>query len=411
MKSSLASICDEIELPSSGQKRGTISASTGSLLATRLEGLHLGELCEIDRTKAPRLLAQVVSFSENGAILAPFGSIDGIQAGTPFTCTGSAPIIKLPSRSTGGVFEPLGSSLGIHEEIRDREQHSQIALSLSSKPPDPLTRKPITKTLHTGIAAIDNCCPIGYGQRVGLFAGPGLGKSTLLGMIAKNAVVDRVVIARVGERGREVRDFVEDCLGEEGMKRSTLIVSTSDECALRRKLAAYSATRIAEYYRDRGERVLLLIDSITRTARAIRDISLAAGELPVRQGYTSSVYDELPQLVERAGTSARGSITAIYTILTQSDQLRDPLAEEMKSLLDGHIVLDRELAERGIYPAIDLTSSISRLFTKLFTSDEQRRARTLVRILTRLKKDKDLVWFLNSISLALPLLKSEFPTF
>jgi FliI/YscN family ATPase len=245
--------------------------------------------------------------------------------------------------------------------------------------------------MRTGIRAIDLCCPIGFGQRIGLFAGPGVGKSTLLGIIAKNASVDRIVISLVGERGREVKEFIEESLGAEGLQRSIIIVSTSDEPPIRRKLAAMSATRIAEYFRDRGERVLLLIDSLTRTARAIRDVSLSAGELPVRQGYTASVFEELPRILERAGTSPSGSITAIYTILAEALEEQDILSEEMKSLLDGHIVLDRKLAQSGLFPAINVTKSLSRLTHRLLSDEEILHIRTLLEILHRLMNDKELL--------------------
>jgi type III secretion protein N (ATPase) len=227
----------------------------------------------------------------------------------------------------------------------------------------------IEKALITGVRSIDAFCTLGQGQRIGIFASAGVGKSTLLAMMARRAAADVIVVALVGERGREVREFVEDTLGFEGMERSIVVVATSDESSIVRQTAPFTATAIAEHFSEQGKNVLLIVDSLTRTARALRETSLAAGELPVRHGYTSSVYIQLPKLLERAGRSGNGSITALYTVLTNEEDDIDPLADEIKSLLDGHLVLRRELAARGVLPALDVTASVSRLFTRLHDSN------------------------------------------
>jgi FliI/YscN family ATPase len=241
------------------------------------------------------------------------------------------------------------------------------------------------------VRAIDAFCTLGYGQRMGIFASAGVGKSTLLAQIARTAEVDVIVVALVGERSREVREFIEDTLGPEGLRRSIVVVATSDDSALLRQTAPYTATAIAEHFRDAGKRVLLIVDSLTRMARAVRETTLAAGELPVRHGYTNSVYTQLPKLLERAGTATRGSITALYTVLTNQDDDIDPLADEIKSLLDGHIVLRKELATLGIQPAIDITTSISRLFTRLHAPEYQRVAQAAVRATGRFMKEREIV--------------------
>ncbi|MCB0329489.1 MAG: FliI/YscN family ATPase [Bdellovibrionales bacterium] len=383
----LATLAERIPSAPPFLASGEVSAVSTSLVSTALEEVRIGDLCFIDRKGESQIPAEVISFSDRGALLAPFDSVQGIGPRATVTTSGSPPVLKLPPNLEGGIYDCLGNDL---LNSGSQERRCTMALPLELAPPPPLTRTPITEKLITGIRAIDTCCPIGYGQRVGLFAGPGVGKSTLLGMIARTAQVDRVVVALVGERGREVKEFVEEILGPDGRRRSVVIVSTSDEKPVRRKLAPFTATRIAEFYRDRGERVLLLVDSLTRTARAIRDLSLIAGELPVRQGYTSSVFDQLPRLIERAGTLQDTTITDIYTILTSYDDTQDILSEEAKSLLDGHFVLSRELAEQGVYPAIDLTCSVSRLADKLHRGEEGGLAGSVLSILSRLKRDKDL---------------------
>ncbi|MCL4150428.1 UNVERIFIED_CONTAM: hypothetical protein GTU68_014928, partial [Idotea baltica] len=265
--------------------------------------------------------------------------------------------------------------------------------SIYNSPPNPLSREKIEKIMHTGISAIDLFCPIGFGQRLGLFASAGVGKSTLLGMIARNSTADINVVALVGERGREVNEFINENLGSSGMQNTIVVFATSDEPALTRQIAAYTATTIAEYFRDKGKKVLLLVDSLTRTARAIREVSLANGELPVRQGYPASVFSELPLLLERTGTNNKGSITAIYTILKNAENESDPLAEEITSILDGHITLSKDLANQGIRPAIDITNSLSRLESQLLNNEKIKNINAIRIIIAKLERDKELLIF------------------
>ena len=257
-------------------------------------------------------------------------------------------------------------------------------------PPLATGRPLISEPLITGIRSIDGFCTLGKGQRMAICAPAGIGKSTLLGMIAGRSEIDVIVVALVGERSREVREFIEETIGPEGLKRSVIVVATSSDSSLLRQTAPYTATTIAEYFRDQGMNVLLIVDSLTRLARAIRETSLAAGDLPVRHGYTNAVYTQLPRLVERAGTSTKGSITGLYTVLTNTEDDIDPLADEVKSLLDGHIVLSKEIAMLGIRPAIDITQSISRLFTRLSSTNHQDAAHEIVRMLSRFIKEREI---------------------
>ena len=384
----LAKLSEHTASGPSYRASGRVVAVRGAAILARVPLVTVGSLCRIERTPGEPLLAEAISFEDDLVCLAPFDHLQGISPGARVE---SSPLLQPVDASfavPGAVLDALGRPLNQFQPGR-----TSTPLRLNQAPPAALSRQPITEALETGVQTIDGLCTLAYGQRIGLFASAGVGKSTLLGMISRNAAVDISVIALVGERGREVREFIENCLGEEGLKKAIVIVSTSDEALARRKLAAITATAIAELYRERGQRVLLLVDSLTRMARAIRDIGLASGEIPVRHGYPSSVYLELPRLLERAGNSARGSITAIYTVLTNELGDTDPLAEEVKSLLDGHIVLNPELAARGIRPAIDPLMSVSRLCDAVCSKDERDDARMLIRMLARLKKDRDILLF------------------
>lgn len=364
---------------------GTIIATKGPTLTAKLPQVTIGELCTVERSDGSTMPAQAIAFENDLVSLAPLDDIQGLNPGSKVTGSGNAPTIKISDNLLGKVVDCLGTPLDSTAE------YSGTPRSIYNRPPDPLTRKPIKQIFETGITAIDGLCTIGRGQRVGLFAGAGVGKSTLLGMITRNANVDIVVTALVGERGREVREFIDDCLGPEGMARSVLVVATSDESPLRRMLAPFTATTIAEHFRAQGKNVLLLVDSLTRTARAIREVGLAAGELPVRQGYTPSVYTELPKLLERAGNDACGSLTAIYTVLTNGEGETDPLGEEIKSILDGHIYLSSVVAQRGIRPAIDLTESVSRVLTAIQPQSYITKIQGVNRMLSRLKRDREIL--------------------
>ncbi len=371
-------------LTASGQVLGT----KGETIRAKIPNACLGKICEIE-LEHKNLLAQIVSFNNEETCLAPFGSIKGLSSGANVQTRNNELSIVVGEHLKGKVIDALGNPIASKNE----ELEIGIKRTIHSKPPCPLSRKAIEKQLITGVSGIDNLLSIGYGQRIGLFASAGVGKSTLLGMLARNADVDVCVIALVGERGREVKEFIDDCLGQEGLKRSVLVVATSDEPSIVRMTAPYTATTIAEYFRAQGKNVLLLVDSLTRMARAVREVSLSAGELPVRQGYTNSVFTELPKLLERAGNDSKGSITSIYTVLTSPQGDLDPLGDEIKSLLDGHIALCSEIASQGIRPAIDYTRSVSRLLNKIRTSNDLDMITKINKILYRLKKDKDILMF------------------
>ncbi len=367
---------------------GSLSAVRSNLAFARIPLAAVGDLCFIDRRSSPPLPAQVISFSEDLCCLAPFDSLVGVSPGAQVTATSQLPTANLVGDPRGLVLDALGLPLGGHTS---EGQDSIVELALDAPPPKALAKRPIERQLITGVRSIDSLNAIGYGQRLGLFASAGVGKSTLLGTIARTAAVDVSVIALVGERGREVREFIDNCLERPGMRRSVVVVATSDESPLRRLLAPKTATAIAEWYRSRGLNVLLLVDSLTRTARAIREVELASGAIPVRQGYTTGVYSELPRLLERAGNDDRGSITAIYSVLTSGNEEFDPLADEIKSILDGHLILDPRIAQSGIQPSIDPLASVSRLAHKLYDPAYQRIRQTIISILARLRRDRDIV--------------------
>jgi len=390
--SSLGDLVSELEHRPRLRAVGKVVGVNGSVVLARIPNASIGDRCTITLRNGRPLSAQVISFREDVVSLAPFDHIEGVYPGAPVEHEGKRLTVEISDDLIGTVVDATGRRMTgffneTTEKIRGTEQ------SVHNRSPDPLLRTGISQTLITGVGVLDGLLTIGYGQRLGLFASAGVGKSTLLGMIARNAAVDVTIIALIGERGREVREFIDDSLGPDGLKRAIVVVSTSDESPLRRELAALTATAIAEHFRAQGKRVLLLVDSLTRMARAIRDVRLAAGELPVRQGYPASVYTELPRLLERAGTDEHGSITAIYTVLTNPENDVDPLGDEIKSILDGHIVLDPKLAELGIRPAVDVTTSISRLLPRLHSPEYLSTIQTITRILSRLKRDRDILLF------------------
>lgn len=367
--------------------RGEIVSVQGSSITARLPQAAVGDLCWVQDRTGALLPGQVVSFEESLFSLALFGEPSGICPGAKVQTRGTALTIPTGRGLLGRVISPLGEPLdGLRGPLEASSRRQ-----LHSKPPPACERPLIDTALETGVKAIDGFCTLGKGQRIGIFASAGAGKSTLLAMIARQAAADVIVVALVGERGREVREFIDETLGAEGLRRSILVVATSDDSSLLRQSAPLTATAIAEHFRDEGLDVLLIVDSLTRTARAIRETSIAAGELPVRHGYTNSVYTQLPKLVERAGRSTSGSITAIYTVLTNQDEDIDPLADEIKSLLDGHICLRREIAGLGVMPAVDITSSVSRLFSRLNDKTQRDSAQALSNALARLLKERHIV--------------------
>jgi type III secretion protein N (ATPase) len=340
---------------------GRITEVVGTLIRAIVPQVKMGEICLIKRDPEP-LAAEVVGFTKDEVILSPLGDMQGIGPSSEVIPMKMPMHIKVGSKLLGRVLNGLGQPI-------DTETAGPLELTelypVISAPPDPLKRKLIKKPMSVGVRSIDGALTVGEGQRVGIFSAAGVGKSTLLGMIARNAVADVNVISLIGERGREVLEFLQNDLGVEGMKRSVIIVSTSDQAAQMRLNAAYIGTAIAEYFRDQGKSVILMMDSVTRFARALREIGLAAGEPPARAGYTPSVFSTLPRLLERSGNSDKGSITAFYTVLVAGDDLNEPVADEVRSILDGHIILSSDLARQYHYPAIDILASISRVLPNI----------------------------------------------
>jgi len=343
------------------RQRGKIVRAIGTSI--HVSGVHarIGQQCRIiDRISGESIFAEVVGFSNDQSVLLPLGNLQGIAA--------DAEVEVMQERSTVAFGDPLLGrvvdcfGLAIDENKIEGNLSEQ---SIYAEAPNPLSRKTINTPFSSGVRAIDALLTVGVGQRVGVFATAGGGKSTLLGMLARQSTADINVIALIGERGREVKEFLEDSLGEDGLRRSVVIVATSDRPAMERVRAAQTATAIAEGFRSQGKHVLLLMDSVTRFARALREIGLSAGESPARRGFPPSVFAELPRLFERTGNDDKGSITAFYTVLSEDEDSTDPIAEEVRSILDGHIILSRSLAQAGHYPAIDVLSSISRIFSRV----------------------------------------------
>ncbi|WP_273998386.1 type III secretion system ATPase SctN [Burkholderia sp. FERM BP-3421] len=345
---------------------GKVLEVIGTLL--RVVGLEvtLGELCEL-RSPSGALLqhAEVVGFTRNVALLSPFGALGEINRGTRVIGLRRPLSVKVGDGILGRVIDSFGEPL----DGRGPLACDQMRPAVLAPPPNPMSRKMVDASMATGVRIVDGLITLGEGQRMGIFAPAGVGKSTLLGMFARGASCDVNVIALIGERGREVREFVELIMGEDGMARSVVVCATSDRSSIERAKAAYAATAIAEYFRDQGKRVLLMMDSLTRFARAGREIGLAAGEPPARRGFPPSVFAELPRLLERTGMGERGSITALYTVLAEDDSGSDPIAEEVRGILDGHIILSRDIAARNQYPAIDVLGSLSRIMPQVTTRE------------------------------------------
>ena len=367
------------------QLRGNVLKVTGTLIRASVPNAKIGELCILSNPGSNETVrAEVVGFDGREAILSPIGSMLGLSNATRVELTGEVQNIAVGPQLLGKVLDGLGNPIGA------LPIESKTRYPVLSDPPNPMARKMITRSVTTGLRAIDAGITLGEGQRMGIFAAAGVGKSTLLSMLVRNADADVVVLALIGERGREVREFIEKDIGEEGLKRSVLVVATSDKNPLERLKAAHVATAIAEYFRDQSRRVLLLMDSVTRFARAQREIGLALGEPPTRRGFPPSVFSELPKLMERAGNSDKGSITALYTVLVEGDDMTEPVADETRSILDGHIILSRQLAEAGHYPAIDVTASVSRVITAI-TDEEHQRLNQRLRELLSKRREIDLL--------------------
>lgn len=367
---------------------GRITETVGMLIKAIVPQVKIGELCLVKREGMEPLRCEVVGFTREEAILSPLGEMTGIGPSSEVIPTHLPLHIKVGSNLLGRVLNGLGEPLDVATKgpLELDETYPVI-----QSPPDALKRQRISQPISVGVRGIDGVLTTGLGQRVGIFAAAGGGKSTLLGMIARNAVADVNVISLIGERGRELRDFIERDLGPEGLKRSVLIVSTSDQASQLRLNAAYVGTSIAEYFRDQGKSVILMMDSVTRFARALREVGLAAGEPPARAGYTPSVFATLPRLLERSGRSEKGSITAFYTILVAGDDMNEPVADEVRSILDGHIILSAELARQYHYPAIDVLSSASRVMPSIVPKEHLQLVGKLKEVLANYKKNELLI--------------------
>ncbi|WP_195573159.1 flagellar protein export ATPase FliI [Paenibacillus sp. 1001270B_150601_E10] len=366
---------------------GKVTQVIGLTVESEGPDASIGEVCYIYPTKGQTpLLAEVVGFRDNKVLLMPLGELQDIGPGCDVVGTGKPLTVQVGSELLGKVLNGLGQPLdGSFLPTR------MAKYSTSATPSNPLKRPRVKEPLGVGVRAIDGLLTIGNGQRVGIFAGSGVGKSTLLGMIARNTAADVNVIALIGERGREVLEFIERDLGPEGLARSIVIVATSDQPALVRIKGAVIATTIAEYFRDRGMNVMLMMDSVTRYAMAMREVGLAIGEPPATRGYTPSVFASLPKLLERSGTGPAGSITAFYTVLVDGDDMNEPIADAVRGILDGHIVLNRSIAHKGHYPAIDVLASVSRVMKDIVPEEQQLAAERLKRLLALYKESEDLI--------------------
>ena len=368
---------------------GRIVQVAGTVVRAVLPQARIGELCMLKNTSSDDMTpAEVIGIDRNEVLLAPIGDMRGMSTGTAVIGTGRALHVGVGDDLVGCVLDGVGNVIdkGGRDSVNLTDSYPVIASA-----PSPLDRDIISEPMGLGVKSMDGLLTCGVGQRMGIFAGAGVGKSFFMSMLVKNADVDVNVIALIGERGREVKEFIEGALGEEGMKKTILIVATSDRPSIERLKAAYVATAVAEYYRDQGKNVLLMMDSLTRFARAQREIGLAAGEAPARRGFPPSVFAELPLLVERAGRSDKGSITAFYTVLVEGDDMSDPIADEIRSLLDGHIILSRDLAAKNHYPAIDILQSLSRVMPAIIHPEHVKAAAKIRSLVAKHKEIEFLV--------------------
>lgn len=369
------------------QYTGRVSKVVGLTIEAEGPEANIGELCLLRPGRGRKdINAEVVGFKDNKVLLMPLGDMSGVGPGNTVVATGDSLRVGVGEGLIGRVVDGLGNPIDGKPGISCEDFYP-----VYNQPPHPLTRKRITEPMPLGIKAIDGLLTVGKGQRIGIFAGSGVGKSTLMGMIARNTSAEVNVIALIGERGREVREFIEKDLQEEGLKRSVVVVATSDQPALVRLKGALLATAIAEYFRDKGKDVLLLMDSLTRFAMAQREIGLAIGEPPVSRGYTPSVFGIMPKLLERAGCSEKGSITGLYTVLVDGDDLTEPVTDTARGILDGHIVLSRDLANKNQYPAIDVLASISRVMPDVVTKKHLKTAAEIKKVMAVYRDAEDLI--------------------
>lgn len=384
----LADVIEQIDQLDSFKRYGRVKRVVGLMIESQGPESSIGDVCYIHvGNKRKRIIqAEVVGFKNEDVILMPYTTINDISPGSLVEATLKPLEIKVGSQLIGSVIDSIGQPL----------DGSPLPKGLKSvpteqAPPNPLQRPPISSAIEVGVRLIDSLLTVGNGQRVGIFAGSGVGKSTLLGMVARNTTADLNVIALIGERGREVREFIERDLGPEGLRRSIVIVATSDQPALMRIKGAFTATAIAEYFRDKGLNVMLMMDSVTRVAMAQREVGLAIGEPPTTKGYTPSVFSVLPKLLERTGTNEQGSITAFYTVLVDGDDMNEPIADTVRGILDGHFVLDRALANKGQYPAVNILKSVSRVMNNIVPPEHVKAAEHLRSVLSTYINSEDLI--------------------
>ncbi|MCR5431928.1 MAG: flagellar protein export ATPase FliI [Lachnospiraceae bacterium] len=365
---------------------GRVSKIVGLTLESRGPDVSLEDVCLItSRDGSVSAYAEVIGFNDDNVILMPYEDVSGIGVGSTVENTKTRFSVAVGPELLGQKLDGLGRPMDGSQLFTTESYPAESA------PPDPLRRSFIDEPMTLGVRAVDGLLTVGKGQRIGIFAGSGVGKSTLMGMFARNTKADINVIALIGERGREVREFIERDLTDEGMKRSVVVIATSDKPALARKKAAKTATAIAEYFRDQGKDVLLMMDSLTRFSMAQREIGLAAGEPPVSRGYPPSVYTEMPKLLERAGKSEKGSITGLYTVLVDGDDFNEPITDTARGVLDGHIILSRSLAAKGHYPAIDVLQSISRVMSSIVSAKQKKLASQLKMVLATYTEAEDLI--------------------
>ncbi len=365
---------------------GKIDKIVGMTIEATGSASNIGDVCHILAEKSKTILAEVIGFKENKVLLMPYEEIEGVGYGSIVKNTGGKLKIRMSDQLIGRTVDAMGHPIDGKGDIGGSQYYS-----IGGTASNPMNRPRISEPIELGIKAIDGLLTMGKGQRMGIFAGSGVGKSTLMGMIARKVKADINVIALVGERGREVVEFINRDLGPEGIQRSVLVVATSDQPAMMRSKCALTATTIAEYFRDQGKDVLLMMDSLTRFAMAQREIGLSIGEAPVARGYTPSIYTAMPKLLERSGNFERGSITGIYTVLVEGDDANEPISDIVRGIIDGHIMLSRKIAAKNHYPAIDVLSSVSRLMTEITSKDQQATAGRLRNLLSIYNTNQDLI--------------------
>lgn len=385
---SLNNYYEAIDNADTYKRYGKVLRVIGVMIESQGPATNIGDVCYIHASTSNNqpILAEVVGFNNERIMLMPYAEVTEIGPGCLVEATGKTLTIRIGRELIGKVVDSLGNPLDGSELPKGLASYST-----SQSPPNPMTRSPINKPIQVGVRAIDSLLTVGEGQRIGIFSGSGVGKSTLLGMIARNSSADINVVALIGERGREVREFIEQDLGEEGLKKTIVVAATSDQPALMRIKGADTATAISEYFRDLGYSVNLLMDSVTRIAMAQREIGLAIGEPPTTKGYTPSVFAKLPKLLERTGTSERGTITAYYTVLVDGDDMNEPIADTVRGILDGHFILDRKIAEQGQFPAINILKSVSRVMNQIVTTEHKDAAQKVRQWMATYEENSELI--------------------